>query len=146
MKPYRASYILPDGSVFRCEDYGYHSHYSYELALQKKGEIEKLPSKYRQLTNLRQWIRINDGSLIEVENIIELPIKGITNEHYKALLEFLDYMLYNNKKFVEVGIEEHSIGLHITNKSIWFKIFYFNDYLPDDIIKEIKQQYNKLTA
>lgn len=128
----RIGYILPDGQFYNIIEEGYKTHAHYEKSLA------------RHITNEKKWIRINDGSNVRGEHIVELPIEPITTEQYESLLEFLDYMLYSNKEFIDVGIEEHSSGTKFSKNALWFKHYEFKDHLPDDIIKEIKQQYNRM--
>lgn len=129
----KIGYILPDGSFFNLIENGYKTHAHYEKSI------------IRKITNLKGWIRVNDGSNVKYENIIELPIKPISEEQYLSLVKFLDYMYYSKKDFVDIGIEENSIGTRFTNNAIWFKHYDFSEYIVDDIIKEIKQIYNKLS-
>ena len=143
---YGPSYILPNGEVLKLQEKGFHTHYEYEGYLAKKNELHLIKFYKRHLTNLKGWIRTNDGTNMKGEHIIELPIKPITEDQYKSLIEFLDYMFYSNKEFIEVGIEENSRGINFSSNAIFFKHYDFKDYLPDDIIKEIRQLYNKLKS
>ena len=138
-------YILQDGTIFNLLDNGFRSHWLYELHLTRSGELEKSDVKYsKRLTDINQWIRINDGSNIRGENIVQLPIKGITEKQRETLLKFLDDMMYANKLFVDVGIEEIFHGLKFSEKAVWYQRFDFSEYLPDDIMKEISRAYNKM--
>lgn len=141
---YSASYILQDGSILRVQDYGFRTHYEYENNYAKENHLQGISYPKRYLINLNQWIRLNDGTNMKFERIVELPIKPITEEQYKSLLEFLDYMWFNNKEYVDIGIEEHSVGTKFSKNAIFFKHYDFNEYTSDDIIKEIRQLYNKL--
>lgn len=130
----KIGYILPDGQILNIIEKGYKTHAHYERSV------------VRHITNERQWIRFNDGSNVKGEHIIELPIKPITEDQYKSLIEFLDYMFYANKGFIDIGIEEHSRGVKFSNDAIFFKHYDFSEYMVDDIIKEIRQLYNKLKS
>ena len=78
-------------------------------------------------------IRCNDGSNLKDEIIISLPEDKLTEDQYESLLDWL-YSIMNYCKFVEVGSES---DFSIYNK------YYFKEYIPEDIIKEIKFYYNK---
>ena len=117
-------YILPDGNFFNLLKNGFHTHTSYEHYLIKEKLLDKSTVLgERQLTNLNQWIRVNDGTNVPIEVLAELPIKEITEEQYKALFEFIDYLRTNGKTFIEIGCEEHSRGVHFTDKSLWYHKF-----------------------
>lgn len=138
-------YILPDGTIKNLLEEGFRTHWHYEQWLINSGKSElKKHFSAHQITNLYGWIRINDGTNVSVEHIVELPINDITPEQYESLLNFLDMMMYSNKEFVIVGIEENSKGYQFTHNATWFKRYEFSEYLPDDIIKEIKIEYNKI--
>lgn len=134
---YGPGYILPDGSILNLKSNGYTNHIAYELAHIKRDSRIKC----RQIINLNNWIRINDGSNVIGENIVELPIAPITEEQYSSLLEFLDYMWFNGKKFIEVGIENESY--RFSQKSIFYKKYDFEAYSSDKIISEIRTHYEK---
>lgn len=141
----RLGYILKDGSFFDVKAAGFKNHWQYEQSLVKSKELDSLEDIYkRQVVNKNGWIRVNDGSNLKFENSVELPIAGITDEQYKELLNFLDYMWFNNKKFVDVGIEENSKGPKFSNNAIFLRHYEFSDYTSDDIIKEIKYYYNNI--
>lgn len=119
---YGASYILPDGTFFNLMDIGFKTHCAYEYHFALKNHI-KINGCERYLTNLNQWIRINDGTNVEYEVLAELPIKGITEEQYKSLFKFIDYLREKGKTSIDIGCEEHSRGTHFTDKSLWYDTF-----------------------
>ena len=146
MMKYGASYILPDGKVLRLSELGFKTHYAYERNLEKEGLIERYDDKVRYITNLNQWIRINDGSNFSCEVLAELPIKGITEDQYKALFEFLDYLRENGKKTICIGCEEHSIGMHFTDKSLWnidFDLTRDNNKVIEYFIRDAYRTFNE---
>ena len=148
---YGASYILQDGTFLILKDIGFKTHYGYEYYLEKKGLLERLDFKHRHITNLNQWIRINDGSNFKCEVLAELPIKGITEEQYKSLFEFIDYLREKGKKKISIGCEEHSRGTHFTDKSLWYTDFDLekdtNQYIEYIIRDEyrMRQTYGQFT-
>lgn len=141
----KIGYILPNGEFFNIVENGFKTHFLYEQHLIETNQLEKRKVKHeRQLTNLKQWIRCNDGSNVDCEKIVELPIKEITEEQYKALLSFLDYLWFSKKRYVNVGIEQYSRGIRFTKKAIFYKCYDFNDCTSDDIVKEIRIKYRQL--
>ena len=139
---YGASYILPNGEVLKCINYGCVTHLEYETLLIKRGELPKFKGGlYRQLTNLNQWIRINDGTNVEYEVLAELPIKGITEEQYKALEVFFDYLREKGKNIISIGVEEHSVGTHFTDKSLWYDTIDLTKFTNKEIEFFIRDAY-----
>ena len=138
---YGASYILQDGTFLILKDMGFKTHYEYEYYLEKNGLLERLDFKYRHITNLNQWIRINDGSNFKCEVLAELPIKGITEEQYKSLFEFIDYLRENGKTSIDIGCEEHSRGTHFTDKSLWYHTFDLTKFSNKEIEYFIRDAY-----
>lgn len=116
---YGASYILPDGKLLILSDLGFKTHYEYERTLEKEGLLERYDNRVRYITNLNKWIRINDGTNFKIEVLAELPIKGITEEQYTSLFNFIDYLRTKGEKKICIGCEEHSRGTHFTDKSLW---------------------------
>ena len=139
---YGAAYILPNGEILRCFTYGFLTHTDYENSLIRRHKLSNSSNDYgRQLTNLNQWIRINDGTNIEYEVLAELPIKGITEEQYKSLFEFIDYLRANGKPFIEMGCEEHSRGTHFSDKSLWYMRFELDIFTNQEIEYFIRDEY-----
>ena len=138
------AYILEDGKFFNLNDNNLMFHYSFERLI-----TNELNGNYnvrkRNVTNLYNWIRINDGKFVPYEILVELPIKEITEEQYNSLLKFLDILFYKRKPFVEIGIEPNgSEVLRWSDTVAYLKKFDFKEYLPDDIVKEIRQQYARM--
>ena len=138
---YGASYILPDGKFLILKDIGFRTHTEYEKHLEKEGLIQKPDPYSRVITNLNQWIRINDGSKCWLEVLAELPIKGITEEQYKSLFIFIDYLRSCGKNFIEIGCEEHSVGVFFTNKSLWYNRFNLKTFNNQEIEYFIRDAY-----
>ena len=141
---YGASYILPDGKFLILNELGFKTHYEYEIILEKEGLLERYDNRVRYITNLNNWIRINDGSNFSQEVLAELPIKGITEEQYKSLFEFLDYLRSNDKPFIEIGCEEHSRGTHFTDKSLWYYKFNLGIFSNKEIEYFIRDAYRTI--
>ena len=135
-------YILPDGKFLNLLENGFPTHCHYEHFLIKKGELKPCGhSGMRQLTNLNQWIRVNDGTHVAYEVLAELPIKGLTDEQYESLDKYLNYLRDKKREFIEIGIEEHSVGTHFTDKSLWYDRFYFDQFTNKEIIFFIQDAY-----
>lgn len=138
---YGASYILPNGEFLILSELGFKRHADYESYLDKNGLLERHDKSVRYITNLNNWIRVNDGSNYAIEVLAELPIKEITEEQYKSLFEFLDYLRNNGKKKICIGCEEHSRGTHFTNKSIWHMDFDLELFSNKEIEYFIRDEY-----
>lgn len=132
-------YIKKDGTVLLLENLNLNRHYQYESKY-----INPNSHNVRQVTNLFNWIRINDSKFYSNENIVELPIQEISLEQYDTLLNFLDYLAHIGT-YVEIAIEGDSQGkgLQSTN-CLWYQKFDFSESTSDEIIKEIHRQYNKI--
>ena len=135
-------YILPDGKFLNLLENGFQTHWHYEQYLINTKTLEKPKNMYcRQITNLNQWIRVNDGTHVAYEVLAELPIKGCTEEQYKSLLEFIDYLRAKCKTKIDIGIEEHSRGVHFTDKSLWFDTFDLTKFTNKEIEYFIRDAY-----
>ena len=139
---YGAAYILPNGKFFNLIDINFRTHCGYEGMLIRHKMLDKLDNvNSRQLTNLNQWIRINDGTNLYFEVLAELPIKGITEKQYKSLFEFIDYLRENGKTSIDIGCEEHSRGTHFTDKSLWYHTFDLAKFTNKEIEFFIRDAY-----
>lgn len=88
------------------------------------------------------WIRCNDGSFLDFEKLVELPIKPITEKQYEALVKWLDEVSYYIQEIdIEIGIEKTKGK---AAKYIFFNKYNFKDTNVDEIIKEIKREYEKI--
>ena len=135
-------YILPDGKFLNLLENGFPTHCHYEHYLIKKGEIKPCGhSGMRQLTNLNQWIRINDGAHVSYEVLAELPIKGITEEQYKSLGIFFDYLRKKGRKSIDIGCEEHSVGTQFSDKSLWYDTFDLTKFSNKELEYFIRDAY-----
>ena len=140
-----AGYILQDGMFFNLIDIDFKTHCGYEALLVKQHKLDKSNVLgERQLTNLNQWIRVNDGTNVSIEILAELPIKSITEEQYKSLFEFIDYLRKKGKKFIEIGCEEHSRGIHFTDKSLWYMRFELDTFSNKEIEYFIRDAYRTI--
>lgn len=135
-----AAYILQDGTFFNLVDIGFKTHCAYEYHFALKNHI-KINGCERYLTNLNQWIRVNDGTNVEYEVLAELPIKEITEEQYKSLFEFIDYLREKGKTSIDIGCEEHSRGTHFTDKSLWYYTFDLTKFTNKEIEYFIRDAY-----
>ena len=138
---YGASYILQDGTILKVKDLGFRTHCDYETYLIDNGVFERYEPHCRHLTNLNQWIRINDGRNYSCEVLAELPIKGCTEEQYKSLFEFIDYLRAKGKTKIDMGIEEHSKGVHFSDKSLWYYTFDLTKFTNKEIEYFIRDAY-----
>ena len=87
----------------------------------------------RVLCQTDNAIRINDGSNFAFEVLIGLPEKKPTYDQFEALESWLDSIYHKNKFYVSVGNE-------IVSEV--FQKYDLRYYLPEDIIKRIKNYYN----
>ena len=137
------SFILPSGEFLNISmsdiekywngnpvSYPFHGVVDDYLAFNKK-VIDYADDGYRfcELTNS---IKVNSGS----NDTIYIALNSVTptSEQYKSILEWLDF-IYNIKDYVDVY---ESAAMSDKN----YVRYYFNEYIPDDILKRIKRYYS----
>ena len=78
-------------------------------------------------------IRINDGSNFAFEVLVGLPENKPTYDQFEALESWLNSIYNKNKFYVSVGNE-------IVSEV--FQKYDLHYYLPEDVVKRIKNYYN----
>ena len=134
-----SAYIMPDGKFLflelnkgLLEVSGKVTHGALDSYLIKNHYI-KDTNATRVLCQTDNAIRINDGSNFAFEVLIGLPEKKPTYDQFEALESWLDSICNKNKFYVSVGNE-------IVSEV--FQKYDLHYYLPEDIIKRIKNYYN----
>ena len=138
--PSGASYIMPDGkflditgSMKIIDPTGTvkkGTHPAVDEYLIDNGYIGENEEVSRILCSSDGAIRVNDGSNFRGEVVIGLPEKRPNEIQFKSLENWL-YSIFS-KGGVDVGNE--------TSSNI-FNHYDFNKYLPEDVIKKIKNYY-----
>ena len=134
-----SAYIMPDGKFLFLElnkgllgVSGKVTHGALDFYLIKNHYIKSTDAT-RVLCQTDNAIRINDGSNFAFEVLIGLPEKKPTYDQFEALESWLDSIYNKNKFYVSVGNE-------IVSEV--FQKYDLHYYLPEDIIKRIKNYYN----
>ena len=134
-----SAYIMPDGKFLflelnkgLLEVSGKVTHGALDFYVIKSHYI-KDTNATRVLCQTDNAIRINDGSNFAFEVLIGLPEKKPTYDQFEALESWLDSIYHKNKFYVSVGNE-------IVSEV--FQKYDLRYYLPEDIIKRIKNYYN----
>lgn len=134
-----SAYIMPDGKFLFLElnkgllgVSGNVTHGALDFYLIKNHYIKGTDAT-RVLCQTDNAIRINDGSNFAFEVLIGLPEKKPTYDQFEALESWLDSIYHKNKFYVSVGNE-------IVSEV--FQKYDLRYYLPEDIIKRIKNYYN----
>ena len=134
-----SAYIMPDGKFLflelnkgLLEVSGKVTHGALDFYLIKNHYIKDTDAT-RVLCQTDNAIRINDGSNFAFEVLIGLPEKKPTYDQFEALESWLDSIYHKNKFYVSVGNE-------IVSEV--FQKYDLRYYLPEDIIKRIKNYYN----
>ena len=134
-----SAYIMPDGKFLflelnkgLLEVSGKVTHGALDFYLIKNHYIKDTDAT-RVLCQTDNAIRINDGSNFAFEVLIGLPEKKPTYDQFESLESWLDSIYHKNKFYVSVGNE-------IVSEV--FQKYDLHYYLPEDIIKRIKNYYN----
>ncbi len=134
-----SAYIMPDGKFLFLElnkgllgVSGKVTHGALDFYLIKNNYIKDTEAT-RVLCQTDNAIRINDGSNFAFEVLVGLPEKKPTYNQFEALERWLDSIYHKNKFYVSVGNE-------IVSEV--FQKYDLHHYLPEDIIKRIKNYYN----
>lgn len=135
-----SSYIMNDGKfldIINSMDIMFKNtsmkptHGSLDMYLIENGYVDSNKDISRVLCSTDNAIRINDGNNFYHEIIIGLPVNKPNEIQFKKLEDWL-YFIFG-KGHVTVGDE---------NTSNVYKVYSFDEYLPEDIIKRIKSYYS----
>lgn len=107
------------------------THTMIDQFLIEKGYIPESAEVNRVLCSSDGAIRVNDGSGLMGEILIGLPTTRPTEIQFSKLEDWLYGIM--SKGHVSVGND---------NSNYVFKVYDFNEYLPEDIIKRIKEYYS----
>lgn len=153
--PYGPSFVLQDGAIAYLEEGEYSdSEIIHEELIEGMVrdiadslgiDIDKVMLDYAWsdlvdvvFTNLmeeRGWVRLNTGtSQIEDRYYMVLPKKRPTNAQFEVIERFIEDGDYEEKPEVIVYIEDNKY--HPTSK-----VYSYDDYLPEDIVKNLKRYY-----
>ena len=137
-----ASFIMSDGSFLSLHENRYlvsrgfnkeATHNDFCLFLMKRGLLTTRDQD--NFLDTCNAIRLNTGDYVynHEQTFIDLPLKPLSNEQYKSLLLWLDYVCFELKKDVLFLGSNHQHK----NKTIYLS----NGLMPEEIIKEIKKIY-----
>lgn len=145
----RAMFVTPTGEIVAAKsNKGTHDRFPEDLILYVSGlpENEEPTDPFyfeqvtydllRDLTRLKGWIRLNGGS-----NAVEERCYAVltdwnegrpTNTQLYVLEDFINMAYDNNREYVIIFFGEGGIDS---------KTFYFNQYMPEDIMRIVKRYY-----
>jgi len=145
----RAMFVAPSGEIVAAKSSkGTHDRFPEDLILYVSGlpENEEPTDPFyfeqvtydllRDLTRLKGWIRLNGGS-----NAVEERCYAVltdwnegrpTNTQLYVLEDFINMAYDNNREYVIIFFGEGGIDS---------KTFYFNQYMPEDIMRIVKRYY-----
>ena len=145
----RAMFVVPSGEIVAAKSSkGTHDRFPEDLILYVSGlpENEEPTDPFyfeqvtydllRDLTRLKGWIRLNGGS-----NAVEERCYAVltdwnegrpTNTQLYVLEDLINMAYDNNREYVIIFFGEGGIDS---------KTFYFNQYMPEDIMRIVKRYY-----
>lgn len=145
----RAMFVAPSGEIVAAKSSkGTHDRFPEDLILYVSGlpENEEPTDPFyfeqvtydllRDITRLKGWIRLNGGS-----NAVEERCYAVltdwnegrpTNTQLYVLEDFINMAYDNNREYVIIFFGEGGIDS---------KTFYFNQYMPEDIMRIVKRYY-----
>lgn len=145
-----AAFILPSGKVINVLDntddsHAIHNTVAVMIAEQVlrhfvndyTNELNRCNEMLSYLTDTLGWIRINPGTTSTESRFYIVVPEEIrpTAEQYRKVLDFLDLSYDSYVKPIEVQVFAGDSGVD-------YHKYDFREYLPEDILKKIKQYYN----
>ena len=145
-------FVLPDGEIIGIDNYSIEgeSHFDILFNIVDNIAYHKFDGKsiddfgdygdvvgeiLDYVCNDRKWIRFNTGTTeVEERCYIVLNKERPTNAQFDAIEEFLQYG-------DDIGKDEVIVYIETSNINPVSKVYSYDEYLPEDIIKKIKRYY-----
>lgn len=120
------SFITPEGKFLRCPG---DAHRSILDSKEYKGKYKDL----KDFCNNTGYIRVNDGSILGWEVYITLTAKEPTEQQYKAILAYLDYLFMQR--------DTDGVSVDCLSKPMEFQTYEWDYTDADEIVEKIKGFY-----